>query len=311
MSREERWTHLTYPAGPCPHCDPMIDTTPQAGDPALRSVTWKCPTHGTAVQVIGPRTCLSVTLRSAAQASAIVAAFIAKVAVAGPPPKSIHPAASDIFDMVAAADVDEATAAVYAHFVNAYTVRLHKHEAAEADPFIVADPLYPWAVLTTADPAEAIDWVGWEVLPAAYARFPGSQAQWDFLTVAALPAEAQWGALADVVSPQFAAFGHAQGRTPQEVAALGSALSRRFRDAKAYMDRWQVGHRLVWSVWSREHSALLVEIAGRATGVDWSDLAVCLDAGMGPEEAMVFIRQGRDMDPVRLVAGLRRDPESG
>lgn len=47
-----------------------------------------------------------------------------------------------------------------------------------------------------------------------------------------------------------------------------------------------------------------VRVAGEPGTLDLFGVAVCLSAGMGLDEAIGYVREGRDMDPVRVLAAL-------
>lgn len=141
------------------------------------------------------------------------------------------------------------------------------------------------------------------LVPADLSHGVTDPQQWAFTHVAEVPCTPQWGALHGVCSPGFARIGHEQGQSPRAVTLLAWALPRTGGHRFGHTKHLHLSVS-VTSYWNPEQERANEQHAADLAGLDWEDAATCLKAGLSVPETLAHLREGRDMDPVRLLAGL-------
>lgn len=126
------------------------------------------------------------------------------------------------------------------------------------------------------------------------------------------PTSADWAGAYDRCAPTLKALG-AVKKPPAQIIALARALEaatereaaagrargdRRYRECR----RSSVGYCLTSHPKMASIRAQWLARKGRA--LNWGDLGLCLDAGLTFDEAVAHVREGRDMEPVRVLAAL-------
>lgn len=158
------------------------------------------------------------------------------------------------------------------------------------------------------DPDVASDWV--EAGVADPAKRPDGLSARDvhFLKVLGMPDDPRWAPRGRVVCPEVVRVGMRGGKDPTGTLDLALALRPQEPVTSTGDECWHDGPGRVAQYgcgWSEPASWTAREVLeSLPNDVAWGDLAPCVRAGMGLDEAIAYVRSGADLGPVRVVAGL-------
>lgn len=197
------------------------------------------------------------------------------------------------------------------------------------------DEAHGWKMGTSLTPAATLEW--WAALRAEGCPDATTMAEaWNEVLIEA-PADrpegmdprdmAFWLALspADDQAPRWTLHGRSPcpavasaaliyDREPEEVVDLVSALRGPLNTAVEAVDPGAVpvecrghdaGHGTFYCEWYADARERAISTLPMFDGVDWSDVASCLNAGLSVNDAIEHVRAGRDMAAVRVMAALR------
>lgn len=128
--------------------------------------------------------------------------------------------------------------------------------------------------------------------------------EWDFAAAVGAFGDPEWGALADVTGWQFASQTRLMGRTAQQTRTLAEALTPAVAALMQTDSRDPYVKRLNDGAWPTVEDGIFAKEIREAGDVDWDDLALCVRAGMPLAEGLAYLRDGGDVEPVRVMASL-------
>lgn len=126
-----------------------------------------------------------------------------------------------------------------------------------------------------------------------------------FVQIAGVPVEHGWASLLEVCPPEFAGTGWRQGQAWVAVRDLAQAWTAvHGPDPNVLLTQTTRGRVSYFPAWVGLYAEDAEAFARTIDGLDWSSVGMCLRAGMSRDEARVHVREGKDMEAVRVLAGL-------
>lgn len=146
--------------------------------------------------------------------------------------------------------------------------------------------------------------IGPEELPEGV----NSPQQWVFTHLAGVPPTGEWASLLHAASPGFVRIGFESGQSVAVILALAAALYRQRPGWGALHPQYHYRSVKVDCVWDEARTRAFEDAAARLrlSGLDWTDAATCLRAGLSIDETVAHLREGRDMEPIRTMEALNR-----
>lgn len=143
-----------------------------------------------------------------------------------------------------------------------------------------------------------------QTLPAGFTD-PDAYA---FVKVADLPVDPQWGALVHHVSVDFAVRGHREGADPDDIRALGAWAVAHYTGNDTWAHPGGAA-RTVEKIsfqerWTAKQQNVVDNAMNRFRGLNWAHVALALDAGLTPKETVTYLRGDRDIEALRVMAGM-------
>lgn len=164
--------------------------------------------------------------------------------------------------------------------------------------------LCPDRQTTTADTDVVRDWMREDVMHPSDRPAGLDSTDVTTLRLAGVPCEPGWAMGETNLCPDLIAYAHSLGKPPAAAVAVIEHLTRRPArngDPCAHKDpRGRFHYCDVTAETSRRIWARLATVKD----LDWAALSVCLTAGMTWREAREHVIEGRDMQPVQVMAGL-------